>query len=94
MRLNTFTQHARRTHGESQEHHAHSNHHHNHDHHSVVEGLKDCQILIAGGMGMGAKNSLSNAGIEVIITDNSLAKEAVRQYQNGSLQNLDSSCIK
>jgi predicted Fe-Mo cluster-binding NifX family protein len=92
MRINTFTHHAKRTHDERHEHHEHGHQHHNHGHHSVVEGLKDCQVLIAGGMGMGAKNSLSTAGVEVIITDNNLAEEAVRQYQNGSLQNLDTSC--
>jgi predicted Fe-Mo cluster-binding NifX family protein len=94
MRVNTFTHHAQRSHHEKQEHHEFGNHQHNHDHQSVVEGLSDCQVLIAGGMGMGAINSLSAAGVEVIITDNTYAEEAVREYRNGSIQNLDESCNK
>jgi predicted Fe-Mo cluster-binding NifX family protein len=91
---NTFTHHARRSVNEKVDHHNHSDHHHNHDHKSVVEGLQDCQVLIAGGMGMGAINSLSDAGIEVIITDNFNARDAVYQYSKGILKNLNTSCNK
>ena len=93
LRVNTFTHHAKRGgHDEHQGHREHGQHHHSHNHQSVVEGLQDCEILIAGGMGMGAMNSLSGAGIEVIITDIDNCIEAVQKYGEGKLQNLNTSC--
>jgi len=94
MRENTFTHHARSAQSEKPEHHEHGHDHHGHDHQSVVAGLGDCQVLIAGGMGMGAINSLSAAGVEIIITDIRHADEAVRQYRDGTIRNLDTSCKK
>ena len=94
MRKNTFSHHAQGGHGEQHDHHRHGQGpgEHNHSHHSLVDGLNDCEVIIAGGMGMGAINSLSAAGMEVIITDENNAGTAVQKYKEGTLQNLNTGC--
>jgi predicted Fe-Mo cluster-binding NifX family protein len=57
-------------------------------HASMVETIADCQILIAGGMGWGAYDSLKNSGIEAIVTDMLDIDEAVQCYLDGKLENL------
>jgi predicted Fe-Mo cluster-binding NifX family protein len=94
MRLNTFTHHARQGHHHDHAHGNEQHHTHNHSHESVVEGLSDCQVLIAGGMGMGAINSLSDAGIEIIITEENDPMEAVQKYIHGTLKNQNTGCDK
>ncbi|MGD9116375.1 MAG: NifB/NifX family molybdenum-iron cluster-binding protein [Dehalococcoidia bacterium] len=57
-------------------------------HTQMMEAIKDCKILIAGGMGWGAYENLSSQGIEPIITDIEKIDEAVRLYLEGKLLNL------
>lgn len=57
-------------------------------HASMAETIADCQILIAGGMGWGAYDSLKNSNIEPIITDVEDIDEAVQRYLDGKLNNL------
>jgi len=96
LRINTFTHHAQGGHERHHDHHSDEQSHgeHDHSHRSVVDGLNDCEVIIAGGMGMGAINSLSGAGLEVIITDEDNPEVAVKKYQEGTLQNLNTSCNK
>jgi len=80
-------------------HHGHSGHH-DHDspsaghgmgpqaaerHAAMLEQLRDCQVLIAGGMGMGAYQNMSEAGLEVIATNMRSIEDAVRAYLDGTL---------
>jgi predicted Fe-Mo cluster-binding NifX family protein len=57
-------------------------------HASMMEAIKDCQVLIAGGMGWGAYESLTSQGIETIVTDIPNIDEAVKLYLEGKLINL------
>jgi len=57
-------------------------------HASMAETILDCQILLAGGMGWGAYESLKNRGIEPVATDIANIHEAVKLYIEGKLPNL------
>ncbi len=57
-------------------------------HASMVEELADCQVLIAGGMGMGAYENFRLTGLEVILTNYQDIEDVVETYINGKLENL------
>jgi predicted Fe-Mo cluster-binding NifX family protein len=57
-------------------------------HASMAETIADCQVLIAGGMGWGAYESLKSRGIEAIVTDVENIDEAVQLYVEGKLPSL------
>ena len=57
-------------------------------HVGMMSNITDCQVLIAGGMGWGAHESLKSRGIETIVTDVESIEEAVRLYVEGKLPNL------
>jgi len=59
-------------------------------HATMAETMADCKLLIAGGMGWGAYDSLKSMGIETIITDVDDIDEAVKLYIQGKLANLAS----
>jgi len=83
-------------HGTMQEHHAHgmAGQPHGYDvgaqarHDQMVENIKDCQLVIAGGMGRGARDSLKAVGIDVVVTDVKDIDEAIKLYAEGKLPNL------
>ncbi len=57
-------------------------------HASMAEAIADCQVLIAGGMGMGAFESMKSYNIEPVVTDKINIDEAVKLYVEGKLPNL------
>ena len=57
-------------------------------HVSMAETIADCQVLIAGGMGWGAYESLKGRNIEPVVTDVESIDEAVKLYLDGKLPNL------
>jgi predicted Fe-Mo cluster-binding NifX family protein len=57
-------------------------------HQSMAEAIADCQVLIAGGMGWGAYESLQAYGIEPVVTDVRDIREAALHYAQGNLPNL------
>jgi len=57
-------------------------------HRSMAGTIADCEVLIAGGMGWGAYDSLKGYGIRPIITDVGDIREAVRRYVEGNLTDL------
>jgi predicted Fe-Mo cluster-binding NifX family protein len=57
-------------------------------HASMMESIADCQVLIAGGMGWGAYESLKSRNIEPVVTDVENIEEAVKLYLEGKLPNL------
>lgn len=57
-------------------------------HAAMAAEISDCNVLIAGGMGMGAYESFQSAGLEVIMTDKVNTDEAVNAYLAGNLKNL------
>lgn len=57
-------------------------------HASMAEAIKDSQVLIVGGMGMAAYESMRRFSIEPIVTDVSRIEDAVKLYVEGRLPNL------
>jgi predicted Fe-Mo cluster-binding NifX family protein len=57
-------------------------------HASMAEAIKDCQVLIAGGMGMGAYDSMKSYNIAPIVTDVSNIEDAIKLFAEGKLPNL------
>jgi len=57
-------------------------------HESMVEAVRDCQVLLAGGMGWGAYEYMQGQGIVTIVTDVENIDEAVDLYLAGKLDNL------
>jgi predicted Fe-Mo cluster-binding NifX family protein len=57
-------------------------------HQSMADIIADCEVLIAGGMGYGAYESLKGYGIQPIITDVGDIREAVLRYTHGNLPNI------
>lgn len=57
-------------------------------HESMAEAIRDCQVLIAGGMGWGAYESMGEQGIETIVTDVDSIDEAVELYLSVRLPNM------
>jgi predicted Fe-Mo cluster-binding NifX family protein len=57
-------------------------------HATMMDTISDCQVLLAGGMGWGARDALKNRGIEVVATDAEDIDEAVKLYLQGKLPNL------
>ena len=63
--------------------------------HGALAGLlagQDIQVLICGGLGGGALNALSNAGIEVCAGASGNADEAVEAYLKGELVDTGANC--
>jgi predicted Fe-Mo cluster-binding NifX family protein len=57
-------------------------------HRSMAESIADCQVLLAGGMGWGAYESMKSYNIETFVTDVDNIDEAVQLYLAGRLPNL------
>ena len=57
-------------------------------HQSMAETISDCQVLLAGGMGWGAYESMQSYNIKPIVTDVESIDEAVQLYLDGKLTNL------
>jgi predicted DNA-binding protein (UPF0251 family)/predicted Fe-Mo cluster-binding NifX family protein len=57
-------------------------------HATMAQPISDCKVLIAGGMGMGAYESLKGYGVEPVITDVKNVAEALGLYLQGKLPNL------
>jgi len=57
-------------------------------HRTMADTITDCQVLLAGGMGRGAYESLKSYNIKPIITDVGDIDQAVQLYVDGKLPNL------
>jgi predicted Fe-Mo cluster-binding NifX family protein len=54
-------------------------------HARMLEPVRDCQVLVARGMGQGAYNNLKSSGIQPILSDISEIDQAVKAYMDGLL---------
>ena len=76
------------------EHHAGPGEPHGYDtasqakHRSMAETIADCQVLLAGGMGRGAYESMKAYNIKPIVTDVANIDKAAALYLAGTLPNL------
>jgi len=57
-------------------------------HQGMAETISDCQVLLAGGMGWGAYESMQSYDIKPVVTDVKSIDEAVQLYLDGKLANL------
>lgn len=57
-------------------------------HANMAQTIADCQVLLAGGMGWGAYESMRSYNIETVVTDVENIDEAVQLYLDGKLTNL------
>jgi predicted DNA-binding protein (UPF0251 family)/predicted Fe-Mo cluster-binding NifX family protein len=57
-------------------------------HANMASNIKDAKVLLAGGMGRGAYESLKSYGIEPVLTDVTEIELAVKLYLDGKLPNL------
>jgi len=83
-------------------HHDHDDHHPDHDHRhgqghgsgpqaadrhaAMADEIKDCQLLIAGGMGRGAVRAMEEAGIRVVMTNLASIEDVLAALAAGRLQ--------
>lgn len=74
---------------EEHQHHAGEQHgldEHSHSKHiSMAEAIKDCQILLARGMGNGAYQSMLQLNIKPVVTDIRKIDDAVKAVINGKI---------
>lgn len=54
-------------------------------HDRMASVIRDCEVLLCGGMGAGAYESLRSAGVQVIVTDVRSIDDAVQRYLAGDL---------
>jgi len=54
-------------------------------HISMAETISDCQVLLCGGMGMGAYDSMRRINIQPIVTDMTDVEQAVQAFLDGKL---------
>ncbi len=71
-------------HHRSGEQHGQDQHSHN-KHVSMAETIKECQILLARGMGNGAYQSMIQLNIKPVVTDIKNIDDAVQAVINGSI---------
>jgi predicted Fe-Mo cluster-binding NifX family protein len=55
-------------------------------HGQMAQSISDCDILICGGMGMGAYQSMQSFNITPVVTDKLKIDEALQAYLEGNLQ--------
>ena len=74
---------------EHQEEHHHENHglddEHHHKHMQMADAISDCQVIICGGMGMGAYESMRKLNITPVVTNNTDIMTAVLDFIDGKL---------
>lgn len=51
----------------------------------MADAIRDCQVVLVRGMGMGAFNSLTASGIRPVVTDVASIESAVQSYLAGTL---------
>ncbi|MHC1740594.1 MAG: NifB/NifX family molybdenum-iron cluster-binding protein [Anaerolineaceae bacterium] len=75
--------------GESHEEHHDEKHGLDEAHHDkhlqMANTISDCQVLICGGMGMGAYESMRRLNIKPVVTDLATIEDAVQAYIDGNL---------
>jgi predicted Fe-Mo cluster-binding NifX family protein len=84
IRENSFTNHMQHRENDEEHHHG-EGHGHGHNHHNLLNGLKDCQVLIFNHGGWRLIEDLKANNIIPVLTDERLAEDAVTKYIKGEL---------
>jgi len=71
-------------HGSHEDGHGHEGHSHE-KHVSMAETISDCQVVICGGMGMGAYESMRRLNIQPVVTDTQEIDAAAQAFIDGKL---------
>lgn len=79
-RLNIFTGHVLGQHEQHQHQGAGHEDHAQHSHSRILNALKDCEIVIAGGMGRRLVDDLTEAGKQIFITSEPEIRKAVEMF--------------
>ncbi len=77
-------------HGEEYDHHAGQHGHHSHS--RILNGLADCEVVIAGGMGYRLQEDFTHAGKEIYITRQKEALNAVTLFLENKLVSDKDAC--
>jgi len=76
--------------GDHDSNRGHGFHHHAADRHAgMISQIRDVDVIIVGGMGMGARHALDEAGIHVVATELRETEQAVDAYLRGTLTHND-----
>ena len=81
------------TFGQAEQHHDHGNGQHGFDdasrdnHATMVTPIKDCQMMVAQGMGAGAYHHITEAQIVPVLTSNATIDDAVKEIISGTITN-------
>jgi predicted Fe-Mo cluster-binding NifX family protein len=54
-------------------------------HAAMAQAIRDCDVLLSGGMGWGAFESMKQAGIKTVVTDIASIEDAVQAYLDGTI---------
>ncbi|MGB9299761.1 MAG: NifB/NifX family molybdenum-iron cluster-binding protein [Anaerolineae bacterium] len=54
-------------------------------HAAMAVAIEDCDVLLSGGMGWGAFESIKQAGIRTVVTDTVNIEDAVQAYLDGTI---------
>lgn len=54
-------------------------------HAAMAQAIRDCDVLLSGGMGWGAFESMKQAGIKTVVTDMASIEDAVQAYLDGTI---------
>ncbi len=79
IRENTFTHH------HAHHHHGDEENHHGHNHANLINGLKDCEVVIFNAGGWRIIEDLKANNIIPFLTEERIADEAAQKYINGEL---------
>ena len=54
-------------------------------HAAMAQAIRDCDVLLSGGMGWGAFESMKQAGIKTVVTDIASIEDTVRANLDGTI---------
>jgi predicted Fe-Mo cluster-binding NifX family protein len=91
-RLNNFTGHSLGQHHEYQHYGHEHDDHAQHSHNRILNALKDCEIVIAGGMGRRLVDDLTDAGKKIFITSQPETRKAVELFLADKLNSDKEAC--
>ncbi len=66
-------------------HHGEGEHNHGHNHNNLINGLKDCEVVIFNAGGWRIIEDLKANNIIPFLTEERIADEAAQKYINGEL---------
>ena len=73
--------------------HHHNKHVHSHSHKDLIDNFKDCDVVIAAGMGKKLYDEFKSANKQIFFSDKSLIDDILNDYLKGTLSdNHDHFC--